>query len=301
MKDVVLITGANGHLAKVVSEYLKKDYDVRYLTTNKQLITKESHFYWNIEQEYLDPRSLENCKHIVHLAGYSILNRWTKKNKKIIYDSRIQSANLIFDACKINNVNPKTFISASAIGIYDQFSQVNIHEDSLKGTDWLAKMACDWEDAAKKFNEFGARVVQMRISLIFSKNSGFLKYTLLSMKYGIGLIVGDSKRKVNWMHVDDVARFIKESLANNNYNGPYNLASEDKPSQENFIKVIRKRLFPYCIVVKIPIFLVSLFLGKRSQIINTDISLETHKINEIGFKCRYNNLEKMIDNLKRDL
>ena len=159
-------------------------------------------------------------------------------------------------------------------------------------------MASDWEDAANQFKAIGSRIVQMRISLIFSEKAGFLKYNLLSFKFGIGAIIGDVNRKVNWMHVNDITRFIKECITNKNYNGPYNLACEDNKSQEEFIKATRKHLFQYAIIIKIPMSLVNLFLGKRSQIINTNLLLETKKLKDDGFKCETNNIEKILENLK---
>ena len=50
-KEIVLITGANGHLAKVVSEYLCKDYIVRHLTTNHKSSLNESFFYWDVNKK----------------------------------------------------------------------------------------------------------------------------------------------------------------------------------------------------------------------------------------------------------
>lgn len=298
MKDVVLITGANGHLAKVVSQHLCKDYTIRYLTTKKKITSDDAYFYWNINQRYIDSKSLENCNHIIHLAGFPILKRWTNKNKNIMYSSRVESTRLIFDTCIKMNLKPKTFISASAIGIYDQSLKGEVHEDSPKGKDWLAKMACDWEEAASRFQEIGSRVIQMRISLIFSEKAGFLKYNLLSMKFGVAAILGNTNRKVNWMHVKDIAKFIQESITNNNYKGPYNLACDDKKSQEKFIREIKKHLFSYAVIIKIPIFLVRFFLGKRSQIIETDIALDTNKLKQQGFKCKVKNLEQIINNLQ---
>ena len=171
MKEIVLITGANGHLAKILSKYLAKDYKVRFLTTKKT--NKKSHFYWNVKKEYLDQNALENCKHIIHLAGFSILKKWTHTNKSIIYDSRVKSTDILLRECKLMNIKPKTFICASAIGIYNQDIKEKIYEDSQKGNDWIAKMAIDWEDAANQFKEIGSRVIQLRISLIFSEFNGF--------------------------------------------------------------------------------------------------------------------------------
>jgi uncharacterized protein (TIGR01777 family) len=212
-----------------------------------------------------------------------------------MYDSRVKSTELIFEACKKMNIKPSTFISASAVGIYDQSVKDCKREDSPKGNNWLAKMACDWEDAASHFQTIGSRVVQMRISLIFSQKAGFLKYNLLSMKFGIGAIVGDKNRKVNWIAVNDIGRFIKKCLLNKNYQGPYNLACEEKESQEKFVKKIKKNLFPYALIFRVPMFIVQCFIGERSQIIDTDLSLDTNKMKSHGFKCKINTLEHMLD------
>ena len=299
MKDVVLITGGNGHLAQVTSQHLQKNYTVRHLTTKAPSKSQDSYFHWDITKQYIDPKALEDCNHIVHLAGFPILKRWTKRNKQIMYDSRVKSAKLLFITCKKMHIRPKTFISASAIGIYDQSLEGVINESSPKGSDWLGKMACDWENTADLFKELGSRVVQMRISLILSNKAGFLKYNLISMKFGLGLIIGDKNRKINWIHVEDAARFIKESIIHNEYNGAYNLACEQNISQEHFINLIRKNLFPYSMVINIPIFLVRLLLLKRVQIIDTNLDIEAKKIKDHNFKCKFNSLEQILDCLKR--
>ena len=298
MKNVVLITGASGNLAKSLGKKISKDYTVRYLTTNKLLAINSGYYYWDIEKEYIDKDSLIGCNHIIHLAGNSILNKWTKKNKNIIYDSRIKSANMIFDKCKSLNVKIETFISASAIGIYDEYSSLNNNETSLNGKGWLSEMTCDWEIAANKFKLLGSRVVQMRISLIFSNNSGFLKSNLQSMKYGIGLVLGNSKRKIHWIHIDDLVRFIEKSIKDKNYSGPYNIASDETMSQINLIKLIKKKLFPNSIIIKIPIYFVKLILGERSKIIYTDINISVNKLKEQGFNCNYNNFNKVLEEVR---
>ena len=297
MKNIILITGANGNLAKSLGEKLSNVYTIRYLTTNKLLANNLGYYYWDVEKEYIDKDALIGCNHIVHLAGNSILNKWTKKNKQIIYDSRIKSANMIFDKCESLGIKINTFISASAIGIYDEYSSLKNNENSLIGKGWLSQMTYDWEIAANKFKLLGSRVVQMRISLILSKNSGFLKSNIMSIKYGIGLVLGNSKRRIHWIHIDDLIRFIEESLKNKNYSGPYNLASDETISQINLIKLIKTKLSPNSIIIKIPIYLVKLVLGERSKIIYTDINLCVNKLKQEGFKCNYNNFNKVLENL----
>ena len=83
-----MITGATGHLAQYLYSFLSKDFSIRFLTTNKSIIDSKRYFYWNINDKFIDPKCIKNCKYVIHLAGYSILNRWTNKNKKIMYESQ---------------------------------------------------------------------------------------------------------------------------------------------------------------------------------------------------------------------
>ncbi len=50
-KEVILITGANGHLAKTVSQLLCIDYELRYLTTKRELTNNFSiiDYYSNVD------------------------------------------------------------------------------------------------------------------------------------------------------------------------------------------------------------------------------------------------------------
>ena len=160
-----------------------------------------------------------------------------------MYESRIGGANLLFEKCKELQLSPNTFISASASGIYGLTATGLKKEKDNIGTDWVAKMANDWEKAAEDFTKLKTRVVKMRLSLLLSFNTGFLKYTLLSMKYGMGIITGEKKDPINWIHIDDVAHFVKKSLQENKYKGTYNLANQHKISQEQFLKKLKKNSF----------------------------------------------------------
>ena len=100
-KDIILITGATGHLATYLSSYLSDKYELRFLSTKKTIVDSKRYFYWNINKKFIDPNCVKNCKYVIHLAGYSILNRWSKKNKnnmKVV---------LILPKCYMNFLNQK--------------------------------------------------------------------------------------------------------------------------------------------------------------------------------------------------
>ena len=298
MKERIIITGYSGSLAKITRELLKDNYEIIGLTSNKKRVNNKNIYYWNTSTDEIDERALENCKHIIHLSGYPILKRWTKKNKILMQKSRIGAANLLFNKCKKLNISPKTFISASAIGIYGLDARGIKSEKDKIGTDWIARMASDWEESAQEFKKIGSRVVQMRISLLMNKETAFLKYNLLSMKLGIGVVIGSKNKKISWIHVDDATNFIKEAITNENYKGAYNLATTKPISQEMFIKKIKERLFPYALIIRIPSFIIRLFLGKRSQIINTDVSINVDKLKKEGFIWKFYNFNQVLEKVR---
>ena len=298
MKERIIITGYSGSLAKITRELLKEDYEIIGLTSNKNTVNNKDIYYWNTSTNEIDEKALENCKHIIHLSGYPILKRWTKKNKRLMHQSRIGAANLLFNKCKELNISPVTFISASAIGIYGLNARGIKSEKDKVGTDWIARMASAWEKSAQQFKQIGSRVVQMRISLLMNKETAFLKYNLLSMKLGVGVIIGSKEKKISWIHAHDAASFIKEAINNSNYKGAYNLATTEPISQGQFIKKIKEKLFPYSLIIRIPFYLLQLFLGKRSQIINTDVSINVDKLKKEGFIWKFYNFKKVLEKVR---
>ena len=55
MKQVVLITGANGMLAKQLAKQLENEYSVRFLTRKK---TQSNEYLWDLNNHYIDPNAL---------------------------------------------------------------------------------------------------------------------------------------------------------------------------------------------------------------------------------------------------
>ena len=296
MNETILITGYNGALAKRLTSYLKEKYSLVYLSSRKKSVNNKDIFYWNIETQYIDENVFNNCAHIIHLSGYNIINRWSKKNRQKMYSSRIDAANLLFENCKKYNINLKTFISASAMGYYGLGAEKEVDENTPPGTDWLANLVVEWESAANRFKEIGARSVNLRISLMMDKNSGFLKVTMLPLKFGVTSVFLPSDLNYSWIHIDDLSRFILYSLENKKISGPYNMASPIKQTQFEVIKEIRSCIFKYAFIFPIPIFVMKIVLGNRSQLIKGGLYLKVDKLLNSGFKLNYTSISSFLLN-----
>jgi uncharacterized protein (TIGR01777 family) len=297
MKETILISGRNGLLANRFWELQKSNYNIKFLSTDKKKCDNISVFYWNIKNEFIDGNALKDCDHIVHLAGYPIINRWTKENKKKMYESRINSTKLIYKYCKKLMIKPKTFISASAIGIYGLESEGVKDEKDITNTDWISRMAIDWEKSADIFKKINTKVVKMRISLIISKKSLFLKSYLLSMRFGIATLLGSKSRHISWIHIDDAVNFIDLAINNKKYNGAYNLATSKCLTQGKLVQIIKEEKYPFCITFQIPAQILSFVLGKRSKIFMPNLVAKADKLKKLDFKYKYDSFRKVIRSL----
>lgn len=292
INETVLITGENGSLAKKVKVQLKQlGFNVITFTSKKKS-TKKNSYYWNIEKKTLNLDELKKCDHIIHLAGFSIVKPWTNKNKKLMYDSRVLSSRLLFKECEKNKISIKTFISASAIGYYNESSIEELKEESKPGNSWLSKLAQDWEKAAYKFNEIETRVINLRISLLIDKDSGFLNKLLPFMKIGIVPLIGGKKNRFEYIDIDDAVNFIIYSIKNSKINGAYNLASGNKINLLDFYKKITKSFNNKYLIIKIPNIFMKLILGERFKVINSNIKVSSKKIINSGFQFKF---PKIID------
>ena len=278
MKDQVLITGANGMVAKKLGTHMQSQgFDVIFLSTKKN--NKASNVYfWNPENKEIDIESIKNVKHIIHLAGFSISNAWTKRNKSKMYKSRVESCKFLFDLIDKNKLKIDTFISASASGYYGFNQNSSKTETDNPGKDWLAKLCVDWEKQASKFSKLGARVVKMRIPIILEKGAEILNKIILGLSFGQGIIFGNGRQSFPWLHIDDLVNFICFSVKNNNIKGAYNISSPQKCNNYEFVETIRNLKFSYAILIKIPKFLIKIIFYKKYVLLLNNVSLNTKNL-----------------------
>ena len=117
---IILISGGTGLVGRALTKQLiSMGHEVRVLSRFPKPSLSVKSFYWNIEKNEIDEAAFDNIDHFVHLAGSGIADaRWTKSRKQNIIDSRVLSMNLITSIIKKKNIVLKSFVGASATGIY---------------------------------------------------------------------------------------------------------------------------------------------------------------------------------------
>jgi len=300
MKKVVLITGANGTLAKKLAILLEGKFEVRFLTRK---LHSQSHYLWDIDRNYIDPKALIDVHHIIHLAGSPIANkRWTRNRKQIIRSSRIDGANLILSELERHQVKIDSFFSASAIGYYGtENTKEVLNEESPKGIDFLSEVCNDWELAAKSFelNRVARRVVILRMGIIISKDGALKKITRM-INSGFGSSIGTGNQWMPWIHISDLCKIFEFFLENKSLNGTFNAVSPEHVSNEELTRKTAILLRRKLILPKTPRFIIKILFGELSTILINGNKVSSEKIQKIGFEFKYEKIEHALNNVLKD-
>lgn len=301
MAEKVLITGATGLIGHELVRLCKENnLPVHYLTTQKEKIVSEpgfKGFYWNPAEGIIDPEAFEDVTIIVHLAGAPIAGRWTEKYKKTIIDSRVQSANLLYETLKELNHNIGYFISASGINIYpDSQTKLYTEEDVVVADTFLGEVVEAWENAAAQFKNLGMDVAKVRTGMVLDKNKGALPKLVQPVKLGAGAPLGSGDQWQSWIHIEDITG-IYFFLLTHKLEGIYNAVASNPVQNKRMIELIASQLRKPLWMPKVPAFLLKLILGEMAILVLEGQLVSSNKIKKLGYQFRFYNAESALQDL----
>lgn len=208
---------------------------------------------------------LQGAEAVVHLAGAGISDRrWSAAYKREILESRVEGTRALAEAAAKLDPKPGVFISGSAVGYYGPRGTEALDEKAAPGTDFLAKVCHNWEEAAEPARKAGIRCAVLRTGLVLGRQGGALKKMLLPFQLGLGGIIGDGKQVYSWITLEDWIGALIHILESKNASGPYNLSAPGACSNLEFTKALgkalrRPTLFP------MPGFAAKLAFGEMAQ------------------------------------
>lgn len=294
----ILITGGTGFVGKQLISFLsEKGYELSVLS-RKKLIGDEkiTYYQWDIDKGYINIKAFEGVDTIINLTGANITEkRWTKKRKKELVDSRVNSIELLLKYVSENKVPIKTIISSSAVGYYGAVTTNTIFDEtSEKGDDFLAAICTQWEKAVCQFSTVGARVVVLRKGVIVGKDGGLYQKFAPLAKRGINPAVGSGNQYMPLIDVRDLMRLYDFLLTHHEVNGIFNIVSSQYITMNELANTFLSHFGKKRILPNVPGFAIKLLFGEMATMLLNGSRVDNEKIKQQGFHFLYETLEKSL-------
>jgi uncharacterized protein (TIGR01777 family) len=193
----------------------------------------------------------EGADVVINLAGRSVNCRYNDANRRVIKESRVNSARVVGEAIARAARPPRVWLQMSTATIYaHRFDAPNDEATGIIGgaepdapDTWRFSLdvATSWERAVDEADTPQTRKVKMRAAMIMSPDAGGVFDTLLRLvRFGLGGQAGDGRQYVSWIHDEDFVRAVRWLIEHDELVGAINLAAPNPLANAEFMRALRE-------------------------------------------------------------
>jgi uncharacterized protein (TIGR01777 family) len=291
----ILVSGVSGPIGAALLPSLKtRGYEVTRLVRGPA--TGENQISWDPGKP-IPPDAVSGFDAVVHLAGESIVGRWTDEKKLKIRNSRVAGTAALAEALAQARAKPQAFVCSSAIGYYGDRGDEVLNEQSSPGSGFLPDVCREWEAATQAAADAGIRTVQMRTGVVLSPKGGALGKMLTPFKMGVGGRIGNGRQWMSWIDVQDLVGAIHHILKSDLLQGPVNMVAPKPVTNAEFTRTLasalsRPALFP------MPAFVVKLVFGEMGEtVLLGSQRVEPAQLVMSGYPFRFSDLRASLENI----
>ncbi len=243
----IVVSGATGFVGSRLSERLRQaNHQVVALTRNadtakSKVPSLEAAHAWSPLSESAPAAAFDGAEAVVHLAGESVVGRWTQAKRDAIRETRVIGTRNLVNGLRDLPNKPKVLVAASAVGFYGDRADEELTETSGSGDDFLSEVCREWEAEASKAEELGIKVAHVRIGVVLAEGGGALDAMLTPFKLGAGGPLGSGRQWWSWIHRDDLCGLILH-LIERGESGIYNGTGPQPIRQKEFARVLGRVL-----------------------------------------------------------
>lgn len=297
----LIIAAGTGFLGQVLTNHFRDKFEEIIILTRGESKIKDTIKYVNWDARTFSgwEKELENATVLINLTGKSVDCRYTKKNKKEILLSRIESTKILNKAVTRCANPPKHWLNSSTATIY-RFS-LDKEMDEMNGeigNDFSMNVAQSWEKAFFKTETPNTLKTALRTSIVLGKNGGAFVPLKTLAKFGFGGKQGKGDQFISWIHEDDFARAI-DFIIEKEITGVINVVSSKPITNKDFMTILRKSVgVPFGISIsELLLRIGSIIIKTESELVLKSRNVIPKRLLENGFQFEFDTLEKALKNL----
>ena len=277
----IVILGGTGLIGTAIQKSLSKEHQVACF--NRDAFKSVEHLTLLIEGSDV----------VIQLSGSVISKRWSQKVIRDMWQSRVDTNQMLSRAVQLLNIKPRV-ICSSGISFYAESSCDNPKtEDDPKGNGYLTELNIAIESAAISITE---DVIILRFGVVLSREGGALQKLYWPYFFGAGGPIMTGDQCFSWIHIKDLVKAIEFLINDPKSRGIYNVTSPEPVPQKVFGRALARAL-------KRPFLLpvwewqLKILLGKGSQVLTLSASVIPKRLTQYGFIFDYPSVDSAMKEL----
>lgn len=301
----IVLPGGSGQVGTLLARHFQEQGHFVTVLTRSPYTALWQTVHWDGETAGPWTEHLEGADVCINLTGQSINCRFTKDNRKILYDSRIVPARLLNRVISDLDNPPKVWLNAATATIYRHSLDKAMDEATgeLGGNEIISKgrslpdawkfsysIANDWEAAFFETETPRTRKIAMRIAVAFSPTPGNAFAVFLNLiRLSLGGTQGNGRQYVSWIHERDFVRAVDFLIAHKEFSGPVNIAAPNPLPNREFMAALREAYgMPNGLPAPAPLIeLGAFFLRTESELVLKSRRVVPGRLLDAGFEFEF--------------
>jgi len=250
MSRRIIIAGGSGFLGHLLADRLVQRGDEAVVLTRapKPSSGAVREVAWDGETLDAWAGELEGAAAVVNLAGRSVDCRYTRANRRLIMDSRVNSTRVLGEAIAQCVRPPRVWLNSSSATIYRHTFGPAWDESGADFTPtpevndaFSLDVIHAWEGAFAGAHTPATRKVALRTTMVLglARNSIFPVLRRLA-RLGLGGRMADGRQYVSWIHEEDFCRALEWLMEHDDLAGPVNLAAPNPLPNAEMMRLMRQ-------------------------------------------------------------
>ena len=246
----IVIPGGSGQVGRILARHFHADGHAVTVLSRNPYAAPWRVVCWDgaTPGGWID--ELEESDVCINLTGRSVNCRYNAANRRLIYESRIESTRLLNRVIASMNRAPRLWVNASTATIYrhamdrpmnESDGEIGGNEPGAPDTwNFSIRVAKAWEEAFFATPTPRTRKIAIRSALTLSPDRGGVFDVLLGLvRHGLGGRQGTGVQFVSWIHESDFVRAVDLLIGDEKFTGVVNLASPHPLPNRDFMHALR--------------------------------------------------------------